>query len=161
MTENNIKCDQNLVDLIYDQELDQELDEREVVRLKEHLETCPPCRQALKENQALSKVFKAGFANVVSRTSLENIEDRVMDKIQSRNLPWWSRIPNLLTPKRMLFPATAVAALLVVAILYFPGSRSINGGPSALVSSLGGETASVMIFETPNTRHTIIWFEEI
>jgi hypothetical protein len=84
-----------------------------------------------------------------------------MDKIQSRSLPWWSRIPNLLTPRRMLFPATAVAALLVVLILYFPGSRSINGGPSALVSYLGGETASVMIFETPNTRHTIIWFEEI
>jgi anti-sigma factor RsiW len=161
MTENNIKCDQNLVDLLYDQELDQELDEREVVRLKEHLETCPSCRQALKENQALSTVFKAGFANVVSRTSLENIENRVMDKIQSRSLPWWSRIPNLLTPRRMLFPATAVAALLVVLILYFPGSRSINGGPSALVSSLGGETSSVMIFETPNTRHTIIWFQEI
>ena len=161
MTQDNIKCDQNLVDLLYDQELDQELDEREVVRLKEHLETCPPCRQALKENQALSTVFKAGFANAVSRTSLENIEDRVMDKIQSRSLPWWSRIPNLLTPRRTLLPATALAALLVVLILYFPGSRSINGGPSALVSSLGGETASVMIFETPNTRHTIIWFEEI
>lgn len=157
MTENNIKCDQNLVDLLYDQELD----EREEVRLKEHLETCPPCRQALKENQALSKVFKAGFANAVSRTSLENIENRIMDKIQSRSLPWWRSIPNLLTPRRMVLPATALTALLVVAILYFPGSRSINGGPSALVSSLGGETASVMIFETPNTRHTIIWFEEI
>ena len=161
MTQDNIKCDQNLVDLLYDQELDRELDEREVVRLKEHLETCPPCRQALKENQALSKVFKAGFTNVVSRTSLENIENRVMEKIQNRNLPWWRRIPDLLTPKRMLLPATALTALLVVLVLYLPGSRSINGGPSALVSSLGGETASVMIFETPKTRHTIIWFEEI
>ncbi len=161
MTEDKIKCDQNLVDLLYDQELDQELDEREVVRLKEHLETCPSCRQAMKENQALSKVFNAGFANVVLNTSLENIEDRVMDKIQSRSLPWWRKIPDLLTPKRMLLPATALTALLVVAILYYPGSRSLNDGPSALVSSLGGETASVMVFETPNTRHTIIWFEEI
>lgn len=157
MKEDKIKCDQNLVDLLYDQELD----ESEVVRLKEHLETCPSCRQALKENQALSNVFKAGLANALSRTSLENIENRVMDKIQSRSLPWWRSIPDLLTPKRMLLPGTALAALLVVAILYLPGSRSINGGPSALVSSLGGETGSVMIFETPKTRHTIIWFEEI
>lgn len=157
MTEDNIKCDQNLVDLLYDQELD----ESEEVRLKEHLETCPSCRQALKENQALSNVFKAGVANAVSRTSLENIEDRVMDKIQRRNLPWWRSIPDLLTPKRILLPATALAALLVVSIFYFPGARSRNGGPSALVNSLGGETASVMIFETPNTHHTIIWFEEL
>ncbi len=161
MTEDKIKCDQNLVDLLYDQELDQELDEREVARFKEHLETCPSCRQALKENQALSEVFNAGFTNVVLRTSLENIEDRVMDKIQSRSQPWWRQVPGLLTPKRMLLPATALTALLVVLVLYFPGSRSINGGPSALVSSLGGESASVMVFETPNTRHTIIWFEEL
>lgn len=161
MTEDNIKCDQNLVDLLYDQELDQELDEREEVRLKEHLETCPSCRRALKENQALSKLFEADVANAVLNTSFENIENRVMDKIRSRNLPWWRSIPDLLTPKRILLPGAALAALLVVSIFYFPGPRSINSGPSALVSSLGGETASVMIFETPNTRHTIIWFEEL
>jgi anti-sigma factor RsiW len=157
MTEAHERCDQSLVDQYYDRDLNRE----EEARFEEHLETCPVCRQALKENQRLSEAFTSGLADAAARTDLDEIETRVMEKIRARGLPWWRRIPSLLTPKRVLLPATVLATLLVVAVFYNPLSRSPNHGPSALVSSLGGETASVMVFETPETRQTIIWFNEL
>ncbi|MBW2624070.1 MAG: zf-HC2 domain-containing protein, partial [Deltaproteobacteria bacterium] len=109
MIEKIIKCDRSLVSQYYDRDLNYE----EEARFKEHLEICPVCQRALKEIQGLSEVFASGFADAAARANLSEIETRVMEKIRARGLPWRRRISSLLTPKRVLLPATVLATLLV------------------------------------------------
>lgn len=54
------------------------------------------------------------------------------------------------------------ALVLAVALLPWAGDPPLDQAPepSAIVKSVDTNGSSVMIIETTNTRHTIIWFSE-
>ena len=63
-------------------------------------------------------------------------------------------------PFRRILAATSAAVLLIIG-----GVALINTGiapedPSAIVTSIDTEYTAVMILETPDTHHTIIWYSD-
>jgi hypothetical protein len=66
-----------------------------------------------------------------------------------------------LQPARIFVPVTVAALALAIFIIPLPFKKGPNGeAPSAIINSFTGSVTSVMLFETPNTHQTIIWFNE-
>ena len=148
-------CDPKRVSLFFDQELPPE----EHDRVSRHLNNCPVCQKELQDMQAVSKMFRAEMEADVFQAGLYNLERSVMDQIKRKKTPWWERLANTFISFKFLVPAAAAVAMLVISVSVSRYS-AIEAGPSAIVDSFTGETSSVMIMETPDSQHTIIWFNE-
>ncbi len=155
MKNEHINCDPSLLSLFFDQELPPAEHERVIV----HLKDCPACRKELRDIRAVSSMFRAGLENNTLQAGLLNIERSVIDRIKRKKEPWWNRFSNILTSRKFVIYAAGAAAMLVISVSGIRHS-AIEAGPSAIVDSFTGETSSVMIMETPESQHTIIWFNE-
>jgi anti-sigma factor RsiW len=147
-----------------DQELlnrffDQEVGPGESIRIREHLKHCDSCQRALRDHHALSTHFRTGLAEGVSRADLAKIEENVLAVIQRKETPWRTRLRELFLGKRFYVPAAATAVVLVLFLALFRHPSPMPG-PSAIVSSVEGDVASVMILETPESHQTIVWITE-
>jgi hypothetical protein len=145
-------CNAELIDQLHDDELAPE--ERKAVI--EHLNTCASCQGILKDSQILSKLFRDNVDDVLSRTDLRGLDEKILDRIAKRPA---GKLRRLFLSKPFIIPASAVAAVVLVFFTFFTPQIS-DPGPSALINSFTGRISSVMIIETPNTRHTILWFAE-
>ncbi|WDP87152.1 MAG: zf-HC2 domain-containing protein [Desulfobacter sp.] len=56
--------------------------------------------------------------------------------------------------------ASIGAAALILMLAVYPWSKTPGPGPSAIVNSVDTYGSSVMIIESANAHHTIIWFSE-
>jgi anti-sigma factor RsiW len=149
------ECDPILLGHYFDRELGPEDKEK----VDEHLKDCPSCQKTLQDHQIISSHYKADLKTKLARTNFESLEQSVLNRVRDRRVFGWTNISSLLFLKRFYIPATAVAAALVIffSVMFYPASPS---DPSAIVTSLSGQISSVMIFETPNTQQTILWFKE-
>jgi len=147
-------CDEELLSRFFDQELGQE----ESVHMREHVDHCASCQRALQENQTLSVQFKTGLDQGLSGVDLGKIEKNVVAVICRQDVRWWMGLRDLFFSRKFFFPATAMAAALLLSVLLRPPASL--SGPSAIVSSFEGDVASVMILETPESHQTIIWISE-
>jgi anti-sigma factor RsiW len=138
---------------------DQELGPDERSRIDKHLRYCPACKKVLRANQSISTFLKAGLEEELSHADVEEFEERVLDLIQKKGVPWWMKLRALLMSKKFYVPAAAVATVL---ILFFSVVRrpAPESGPSAIIKSFTGEISSVMIIHTPKSHQTILWFNE-
>ena len=138
--------------------LDDDLDADEKERLAAHLETCRPCRQQLAKLIGFSQdlIHRVDLAaDDVDFTALE--KDVLTKALKPRRTN--NGGAGLLRALKYGIPAAVTAGLL----LFFGYSQfMINSGPppSAIINSFTGSMSSVMIFETPETRQTILWYTE-
>ena len=147
-------CDQTLIDRYFDKELGRD----EHARISEHISHCPSCQKALRDNQAISTLFKSGLDKEVSQANLADLEEKVLDQIRKKRAPWWRRPVDLFVSRKLLIPAAAMAVMLIFfSIIREPAPVS---APSAIVKSFSGDVSSVMIIETPKSRNVIIWYNE-
>jgi len=155
MTNNSHKdCDPGLIERFFDNELGPD----EHRRVSKHLKSCPFCQKALRDNQAISTLFKSSLNKELSQTNLDDLEERVVDLIREKSVPWWKKITDLFVSRKLLIPATAMAAILIfITLTRQPAPVS---DPSAIIKSFSGDVSSVMIIETPKSRQTIIWYNE-
>jgi RNA polymerase sigma-70 factor (ECF subfamily) len=94
----------------------------------------------------------------------KQFRDRLMEAV--RDLPakkpvtlWTDRFFR--RPVRpFLVAAASLAALFVIAVFALTNDGPAIAGPSAIVKSIDTDYTAVMIFETPETHHTIIWYSE-
>jgi len=154
MKKDDITCDAALIGRFFDSELG--LDED--AQVGRHLKNCPSCQKELRENEAISALFKAGLDDQLSQIDLSDLEPRVLELIQRNGVPWWMRLRNMFVSKRFLVPATAIAIIL----LFFSLTRHpvTLSKPSAIIDSFTGEISSLIIFETPKSHQTILWFSD-
>lgn len=155
MKKDTDKCNPVLLNRFFDGEIEA----HEHARTSEHLKNCPFCQKSFQENQTLSLFLKAGVDRAVSQTNFAAAEDTVLRKIRKKQVPWGTKIKELIATRRFLIPAAAMATLIFLVLTFTPPHPSVSG-PSAIVSSVTGDISSVMIIETPGTRQTIIWFNE-
>jgi len=149
------KCNFKLLDRY----LDRELGPEDTSLLAGHLEKCPSCQEALRENQAISDLFREKMHEVLSRVNLQAIETRVVAAIDDQRTPWWATLRNLFVSKRFYVPATAVVAGVVLLSVLLTPSPPVSAH-SAIISSFKGDVGYVMFLETPKSRQTVIWFNE-
>lgn len=154
MTKSHTGCDRSRIDRFFDKELGHD----EYAQVRDHIRQCPACQEALRENQALSTLFRSGLDKAVSQANLAGLEEAVLNQIRKKRAPWWRKGIDLFASRKLLVAASAMAAI----ILFFSITRQPApvSAPSAIVKSFSGDISSVMIIETPKSRNVIIWYNE-
>lgn len=139
--------------------MDGELNPEESEQVRAHMDTCPSCRQTVSESRAVGEHLRDETAAARSRVDFNAFEKRIFRKLMSRPDLRWTRILDFFTLKKFYIPAGALTAVMVLYFTVFFNS-AVSNGPSAIVTSFSSEISSVMIFETPGTHQTILWFNE-
>lgn len=124
-----------------------------------HLKVCQACAGIASSYAAVSQrsgqALKAaaesdapGVAAAVLKAAARMADN---DNAQGRRV---FRLP------RRLAMAACVCLVFAAALVTYPGDVGNVAGPSAIVSEITGNAASVMIVQTPESGHTIIWYTE-
>lgn len=154
MSATHQSCDPRLLNRYYDGELGPARHEK----VARHIEGCPHCRRELAALEQLSGGVAATVQAAADKAPLDGLEARVMAAIRDREPAAPSWLKGLLVPRRLVPVAAVVIALIAVGVSLRMPDAAVE--PSAIVESFSGSVSTVMIVETPETRQTILWFEE-
>ena len=147
-------CDENLLDRY----LDGDLDAAEMAQMEAHIAGCRQCHRQVDSLRAFTQNLRTRVHQVAASVDFVALEKQVLNKAlrQYRSQGGFSRFVASL---KYTIPATVTAGLL----LFFAYSNYVlkpPSVPSAIINSFTGSMSSVMIFETPETRQTILWYTE-
>ena len=145
-------------DALLDRYREATLDDEERARFKAHLQGCPQCRGQVAAMTAFSRGFRARVQQVTDSVDFVALEKQVLIKALRQRYPR-SGFATLLAFLRFAIPLAVTAGLLV----FFAYSTYVAKPaplPSAIINSFTGSVSSVMIFETPESRQTILWYKE-
>ena len=140
--------------------LDGELKPGELQEIENHLTTCSHCRSVVENLERLSQNFSQGVDQGISGLSNSLSGESILARIKAAKQPFWADLVDLMKARRNILQLASIAAILLASVIYYPGDTVLPTGPSAIVNSVDGEIASVMILETQATKHTIIWYTE-
>lgn len=146
--------DSELISRYYDGELGQV----ERSQVESHILGCPSCNKILEDLKEVSDQYGGLLAHQSIGIDTRETEKHVLDRLRREETPWWAKVKDILLSKKILVSATATfgVALLFITVLRVP----VPDSPSAIVTSVSGDVSSIIILETPETRQTILWFNE-
>ncbi|MEE4111964.1 MAG: zf-HC2 domain-containing protein [Desulfobacteraceae bacterium] len=147
-------CDENL---LY-RYLDGDLDAGETAQVAAHVAGCRQCHRQVAALAAFSQNLRDRVHHASESVDFVALEKQVLNTVlrQSRSRGGLSRF---IASLKYIVPATVTAGL----VLFFTFSNEVlqpPPAPSAIINSFTGSMSSVMIFETPETRQTILWYTE-
>jgi anti-sigma factor RsiW len=147
-------CDESLLDRY----LDGELHADEVAQMEAHIAGCRQCRRQVASLRSFSQNLRHRVQYATESVDFVALEKEVLNKAlrQHRSRGGFSRFVASL---KYTIPATVTAGLLLF-FVYSNYMRKPPSVPSAIINSFTGSMSSVMIFETPETRQTILWYTE-
>jgi anti-sigma factor RsiW len=149
-------CDQEQISRFHDGELSPQ-DNR---RMEAHLKDCPDCQMLLADFDRLGHLTRRHADQALAAIDTGEMAQHIlarMQKSREASADW----RNWLKPGRLLIPVTVAALALAIFIVPRPFNKVPDSeAPSAIINSFTGSVTSVMLFETPNTHQTIIWFKE-
>lgn len=137
--------------------LDNELDGEELKRAENHIAGCDSCKIRLSDYKKINAGLNIPLYPQ-SESGTAEFENNVIEAIKGKENSGLGNWKEYFFQKRVLVPAgLAVSALLMFFTVF---NEPVPTGPSAIISSLSGPGSSIMIMETPETRQTILWFNE-
>ena len=147
-------CDESLLDRY----LNGDLDAGEMAQMEAHVAGCRRCHRQVAALRAFSQNFRDRVHHVTDSVDFVALEKQVLNKVlrQYRSRGGFSRF---IASLKYTIPAAVTAGL----VLFFAYSNFVlqpPPAPSAIINSFTGSMSSVMIFETPETRQTILWYTE-
>ena len=149
-------CDEILIDRY----LDGDLDAGEKARIEAHLAGCRPCRRRVDAMAAFSQDLRDRVHRVTESVDFIALEKQVLNKALRQHRSR-SGISRFVASLKYAIPAAVTASLLIFFVYSnFVGKPAPTPVPSAIINSFTGSMSSVMIFETPKTRQTILWYNE-
>jgi len=144
--------------------IDGDFSRQELEKIRHHLSSCSTCRDLAAQFRKAAKTFD----ELAEQPGLVIDSDRLYRALQqsgkksagSRNgrffISRFCRVPLF----RPLLAGVSAAVLLVIGGIALMNHGISSDSPSAIVTSIDTEYTAVMIFETPDTHHTIIWYSE-
>ncbi len=147
-------CDETRLDRY----LEGELAAGEKARMEAHFEACQPCRRQAAAMATFSQDFRDRVQHAAESVNYVALEKQVLTKAlrQHRSRSGFSRFVASL---KYAVPVAMTAGLLIF-FAYSHFRVKPAPLPSAIINSFTGSMSSVMIFETPETRQTILWYTE-
>ena len=144
--------------------IDGALSRQEIEQIRQHLSSCPACRDLAAQFRKAAKTFE----ELVEPPGKVIDPDRLYQSmLHSAEKPGGSRAGRFFShrfyrfvPFRPLLAAVSAAVLLVIGGIVLMNNGISPDSPSAIVTTIDTEYTAVMIFETPDTHHTIIWYSE-
>lgn len=151
---NSNACDERL---LY-RYLDGDLLPAEQTKLAAHLDTCRQCRRQVTAMTDFSQDLRQRVQQATDEVDFMALEKEVLNKALRQRRPQGG-LSAFFASLKYVIPATVTAGLLI----FFGYSHFMIKPapvPSAIINSFTGSMSSVMIFETPETRQTILWYNE-
>ncbi|CCK79231.1 zf-HC2 domain-containing protein [Desulfobacula toluolica] len=139
--------------------IDHELALDRYEELARHHVNCPDCNSLVERFKSISIVFNNHADKAVSKINTEKLRQKTEQALEN------AKKASLKTDhgffgKNIYLKLASIAAILTISLFWFHGSLFGPTGPSAIVTSVDTNVASVMIIETQTKKHTIIWFSE-
>ena len=138
--------------------LDGDLGASEMAWMEAHLKDCPSCRHQVAVLDDFAQDVRHRIQQAMNTVDFVGLEKQVLTQTLPRHRTQKSTF-SFRAAMTYLIPATLVAGLLI----FFYHTRYISRStpaPSAIINSFTGTVSSVMIFETAETRQTILWYNE-
>jgi len=139
--------------------VDNELLEDQYQHLEQHLEQCTHCSTLVKHYKTMSAQFKTFTDRKIVQVDPVKVKQKLYQTMQNSKTKPFGNIFGLFG-KNIYLKLASVAVLLMITIFTFQGELLTPSGPSAIVKDVDTDFASVMIIETRNRQHTIIWYSE-
>ena len=138
--------------------LDGELGANETAWMQAHIKDCSACRKKAATLVAFTRAFRRRTQDAADTIDFVALEKQVIKKTLPRYLTR-SPLSGLLNALKVAVPSTLLAGFVLFFIYthYIAPPVSV---PSAIINSFTGSVSSVMIFETPETRETILWYND-
>lgn len=145
-------------DALLDRYLEEGLDDGEKARMETHLQACPHCRGQVAALTAFSRRFCDRVQQAAAAVDFVNLEKQVLvELLHQRHAR--SGLATFWASLKYAIPIAVTAGLLIF-FAYSTYMVKPAPAPSAIINSFTGAVSSVMIFETPETRQTILWYKE-
>lgn len=138
--------------------LDEELGPSEMAWMEAHLQDCPSCRREATTITLFAQDVRRRAKQAADSIDFFALEKEVLTQTRRRHHPPGG-LARFLASLKIVIPATLTAALLIFLGYSHFIARPVTA-PSAIIESFTGSVSSVMIFETPETRQTILWYTE-
>ncbi|MFN2356790.1 MAG: anti-sigma factor [Desulfotignum sp.] len=139
--------------------VDGELPRHQLRQIGQHLDTCSVCRDLAGQFQHITQSF-----NELAELSGVVIDPaplyRTMTKPGKKTGRPWTRRFFSRPVRPFLAAAASIAVLFFISVVALKHEKTAPPGPSAIVTSINTDYTAVMIFETPDKHHTIIWYSE-
>jgi len=136
---------------------DGELAERQKEAVQDHLDQCAHCRGILHHSRQLTALYQQFSRTRASRSSRASVATGPLGRVRPDKRPWRRRLQAYF-PKWVTVPLVTALLLMVLA---FPWLLKKNvKEPSAIITSLTSDSGSIMMFETPVSKQTVIWVAE-
>ena len=138
--------------------LDRETTPEETQHVDRHLKQCPACRQHLQQHGELARRLRREVSAAGEAADFDRLEMHIIRAARRPKSPWIDLRRTRFSWKLLVpIAATAAVALFFFTSVFQPPAPA---GPSAIINSFTGRVSSVMILETPQSRHTVIWYSE-
>ena len=137
---------------------DNDLGAADKKKMKAHLDDCRTCRRRLTAWSTFSQDLRDRVAHESGGVDFTALEKDVLTKAL-RPSRTSSGGASILKALKFGIPAV-VTACLILFLGYNRWMAPSGPAPSAIINSFTGSMSSVMIFETPETRQTILWYNE-
>ena len=145
---------------------DQEVTDEERSLVDTHLVNCHACRDLLNSMEKMRDLVRAPVEEAVGEENFQWVWQKIERGIREEERPafWetlqrWLQIPPL-SKRRVWIPAAAMVMILFITLpLFFKKNPSYQS--ASVVEYIESETNNVMVYESENSKVTVIWlFEE-
>ena len=146
--------------------VDNALTPRESARIREHLACCPHCRDWVDRYGELDRQVGPALEGHLAAQGRPDLEASVIQALfpPSKASVWHRlfRSFDFLKTRKFYLQVASFAAILILGTLFLQDRPLLppQSDASAIVTTIDGNAASVMILETRKQRHTIIWYQE-
>ncbi len=141
--------------------IDGELSSDQYQSIEHHLPLCADCSSLIDRYKAVSSAFSRHISKQSIGTATALYLKHKFEKITLNSGEKSSGTISGLFGKNIYLKLASIMAVLMIGFFPFDEDLLNNSpGPSAIVNSLDAEYTSVMIIETQEEKHTIIWFSE-
>lgn len=146
---------------------DQEVTDEERSLVEAHLLDCHACQDVLRSVEKLRDLVKAPVEEAVQKEDFQWVWQKIEKGIRLKERPtfWetlqsWLQIPPLFQ-RKVWIPAVATITIILLITIPLLFKKTPSYPSLSVVEYVESQTHNVMVYESENTKVTVIWlFEE-
>jgi anti-sigma-K factor RskA len=146
---------------------DQEVTDEERSLVEAHLLDCHACQDVLRSVEKLRNLVRAPVEEAVQKEDFPWVWQKIEREIRSEKKPtfWetlqsWLQIPPLFQ-RKVWIPAVATITIILLITIPLLFKKTPSYPSLSVVEYVESQTHNVMVYESENTKVTVIWlFEE-